>query len=587
MSLAHHPSSNLNFCTTFSQGVVDIIEFQAVMEKVATRTGKPYSFANVRRMFLEADLNGDGYIDYDEWMTVQKEQKARKLAAARATLPVATGTEVPPVPQSRSATTSGSAGAAAGAHAGFQAVRMSELEEDEDDHDERRPLTGSDASQRPYAGSGSGAAAAVRSLEGLRDLLASLASAAANEDTSLRREAEFLLQASLDERRSMQRRQQQQDADGDDANGGAAAAGGGDAGAKRAAQQRLSLELASVLAATRGPPTRQYSSAGSGIGVDRGSGVGGRAPSPAAASYSNPFDGAGANGNPFGGGGGEEEEEEGEESDEERGNAAGSRVPDSGGATAAASAAGNASAASSLMSLSALSSPIEILITQSQYTGLTAGILVAMSEDWEVGKWPTLALEWQRYCSWMDILNIDLKTLGDALSRMPQLDSLYRFGLALRAVPLATVYLWVALLTPLLLSLFMVVMQARGRARKARSPADILSPLALSSFSHSRSLFPPPPDSPLAEAAALRGVDLGAHERARPRHRRRGRAERAARPPSHPQPHAAAQHLHGLPCRGGDPRRLLPPAQHLRRLLGAAHRGKARVARLPHRHPKI
>ena len=59
------------------------------MEKVATRMGKPYSFANVRRMFLEADLNGDGYIDYDEWMTVQKEQKARKLAAARATLPVA------------------------------------------------------------------------------------------------------------------------------------------------------------------------------------------------------------------------------------------------------------------------------------------------------------------------------------------------------------------------------------------------------------------------------------------------------------------------------------------------------------------
>ena len=49
-------------------GVVDIIEFQAVMETVAARSGRAYTFDNVRRMFLEADANNDGFIDYDEWM---------------------------------------------------------------------------------------------------------------------------------------------------------------------------------------------------------------------------------------------------------------------------------------------------------------------------------------------------------------------------------------------------------------------------------------------------------------------------------------------------------------------------------------
>ena len=65
-------------------GVVDVLEFQAVMQVVAARSGREYSFETVRRMFTEADCNGDGYIDYDEWMSVQKMQKARRLGLASA-----------------------------------------------------------------------------------------------------------------------------------------------------------------------------------------------------------------------------------------------------------------------------------------------------------------------------------------------------------------------------------------------------------------------------------------------------------------------------------------------------------------------
>ena len=68
-------------------GVVDIIEFQSVMEQVAARSGRVYTFEAVRRMFLDADRNGDGVIDYDEWMSLQRRQKARRLGAGRGVRP--------------------------------------------------------------------------------------------------------------------------------------------------------------------------------------------------------------------------------------------------------------------------------------------------------------------------------------------------------------------------------------------------------------------------------------------------------------------------------------------------------------------
>jgi hypothetical protein len=39
----------------------------------------------VRSMFMEADRNGDGVIDYDEWMHLQKLQKMRRSGSRRAT----------------------------------------------------------------------------------------------------------------------------------------------------------------------------------------------------------------------------------------------------------------------------------------------------------------------------------------------------------------------------------------------------------------------------------------------------------------------------------------------------------------------
>ena len=62
-------------------GVVDIAEFQAVMEVIGARSGREYSFENVRRMFMEADLNGDGVIDYDEWMHMQKKHQFTKTCS--------------------------------------------------------------------------------------------------------------------------------------------------------------------------------------------------------------------------------------------------------------------------------------------------------------------------------------------------------------------------------------------------------------------------------------------------------------------------------------------------------------------------
>ena len=47
------------------------------------------------------------------------------------------------------------------------------------------------------------------------------------------------------------------------------------------------------------------------------------------------------------------------------------------------------------LSLSSLSGPVEILVAQTQFTGLTSTILTSMQREWdELGlEWPALALE--------------------------------------------------------------------------------------------------------------------------------------------------------------------------------------------------
>lgn len=124
---------------TNHDGVVDMIEFQAVMANVAKRSAKVYTFEHVRRMFMEADVNGDGYIDYEEWIAVQKRQKAKRLGVAVSD----------PQPQSAAAT---------------------------------QPSDSSSQKVPP-------------SKEGLRDLLSKLAGAT---DVELAGEAAFLLHASLE-----------------------------------------------------------------------------------------------------------------------------------------------------------------------------------------------------------------------------------------------------------------------------------------------------------------------------------------------------------------------------------------------------
>ena len=60
----------------------------------------------------------------------------------------------------------------------------------------------------------------------------------------------------------------------------------------------------------------------------------------------------------------------------------------------------------------------------------------------------------------MDVMNIDLKVLGELLAFLPgDANAILDFGRTLSLVPLATVYMWVALIVPLVLALFMIVAQ--------------------------------------------------------------------------------------------------------------------------------
>ena len=68
-------------------GVIDMIEFQSMMEMVAHRTGRHHTFDGIRRMFLEADTNQDGVIDFQEFvaMSRRKRNKGRRTEGAATT----------------------------------------------------------------------------------------------------------------------------------------------------------------------------------------------------------------------------------------------------------------------------------------------------------------------------------------------------------------------------------------------------------------------------------------------------------------------------------------------------------------------
>ena len=331
-------------------GVVDIIEFQAVMEQVATRTGKPYSFENVRRMFLEADANGDGVIDYDEWMDVQKRQKARKAAASSSNNPTAAPNAGP------------AACAAACAAAGN--VRISDMNEDDTAPQWPRAQHGSAPSSAHDAAPSSAHDAAPSTLESLREMLASLAST--SQDPELKREAEYLLNASLD---SAQERQRREQAEADEEDTGTLPL----ASTADARHRAMSMELAARLAATQ--PGSVAAAEG---GLSRV--VSSPRPVASAALAAEPEEE-------------EEEEEEDEEDDEEmsterategRGSVARGTAAAKEAGVNAAMKGGSASSALSGVSLSSVSAPLEILVAQSQFTGLSAGILASMAKHWDL-----------------------------------------------------------------------------------------------------------------------------------------------------------------------------------------------------------
>ena len=414
-------------------GVVDIAEFQAVMEAIGARSGRAHSFDNVRRMFMEADRNGDGVIDYDEWIWVQKKQKAKKLGVLPPTPPLE--------PEPPEALPDGSGG-----------------------------------------GSGSGAvlaAAALRNAAELRGLLTALAE---HDDLELAREAEWMLDA-LDERAI--------------SGGGRGSGRGGGRDEDEAAamlpaarnerHRAASIELANSLGGGEG---------GGGEGGGGGGGGRERASS-SSLRVDVPSPGGGAAGGGGGGGAGlggaglrevavelgtpgqqaEEEEEEAEEEededdeDEDGGVQGGEVTPVErrrrrSVVEAARTTAGRASAC--MRSLSALAAPLEILISQGQNTGLTNTLFLRLverkAEQGSAGGgsgdgWERLALEWARCLSWMDCLNLDLTSLERFVRVWPRGGSMGSLSSALAGVPFVTLYLHLVVLLPLSLSLLMILWQ--------------------------------------------------------------------------------------------------------------------------------
>ena len=86
-----------------------------------------------------------------------------------------------------------------------------------------------------------------------------------------------------------------------------------------------------------------------------------------------------------------------------------------------------------------------------QFTGLSAGILASMAKQWDLRGLPVpdLAYQFRNCLGWMDVMNIDLKVLGELLAFLPEHQGILDFGRTLSLVPLATVYMWVALILAL------------------------------------------------------------------------------------------------------------------------------------------
>ena len=163
---------------------------------------------------MEADANGDGFIDYDEWMAVQKMQKARRLgvdsASSRRSARETSEADRVPVPN---------------------ALPHSSRSE------EHLP--------RPPPSPGRAVAAGVTSTAGLRELLAGLCQHGAAEsgvvNAELAAEAEWLLTASLEA--EVARLQAEENDEGDGGHEGS----GMLPNARNRQQRERAIELANVL----------------------------------------------------------------------------------------------------------------------------------------------------------------------------------------------------------------------------------------------------------------------------------------------------------------------------------------------------
>ena len=364
------------------------------METVASRSGRAYSFENVRRMFMEADKNSDGYIDYDEWMAVQKLQKSRRLGLDTASQRSSASLNSPRSPENARGVGTTSVDAVSPA---FQ----------------------------------------VSSKAALRELLASLCHNGAAEagvvDADLAAEAEWLLTASIEAEISRtQAEEAEEHADGTLPN------------ARDRELRDRSIELANVLNSARG-----ISSVGTAVIHPAGGGSLGRvaAPPDDDEDMPTPFDDNQD---------GEEEEEEEEEG--------GARPPPSGAREGGVGGAGTAAASSSSsslltgVSLSAISAPFEIVVSQMQFTGLTAGFVSDMAREWG-DDWPPFALEWSYYLSWTDALNVDLAGLNELLVMLPNYSQVLSITRKLESVPFSTVFMWLALIVPLVLAFVVILSQ--------------------------------------------------------------------------------------------------------------------------------
>mmetsp|Transcript_5272 Transcript_5272/g.16544 ORF Transcript_5272/g.16544 Transcript_5272/m.16544 type:complete len:848 (-) Transcript_5272:313-2856(-) len=138
------------------------------------------------------------------------------------------------------------------------------------------------------------------------------------------------------------------------------------------------------------------------------------------------------------------------------------------GRSAATASGGAASACSSLSSsLSALAAPVEILLSQLQFTGLTSSVFYTMIALPNTTVPPAVAAAWSTVLGWTDFANLDSLGVTAMLQALPATGALnfIRLQLAsfIEAMPWTWVYMCLTCLTPLTIS-FVVLLLYKSTA---------------------------------------------------------------------------------------------------------------------------